>query len=108
MVSASRRPKTCTLAEVAHLSLHRRALGCAMVIRAARLAAISAMAGRPEQAHKAVARLRQLNPPLRVSPLKDVPGRATAAPARKALFQETLPARSPTSGDLHPHARSVR
>jgi len=37
-------------------------------------AASSAMAGRPEQAHKAVARLRQLNPALRVSNLKDVLG----------------------------------
>src|SRR5207248_7767258 len=33
-------------------------------------AASNAMAGRPEQAHKAVARLRQLNPALRVSNLK--------------------------------------
>src|SRR5258705_10088979 len=31
-------------------------------------------AGRAEQAHKAVARLRQLNPTLRVSTLKDVLG----------------------------------
>ena len=37
-------------------------------------AASNAMAGRPEQAHKAVARLRQLNPALRVSTLKDVGG----------------------------------
>jgi hypothetical protein len=37
-------------------------------------AASNAMAGRPEQAHKAVARLRQLNPKLRVSSLKDVLG----------------------------------
>jgi TolB-like protein len=37
-------------------------------------AASSAMAGRPEQAHKAMARLRQLNPALRVSNLKDVGG----------------------------------
>ena len=37
-------------------------------------AASNAMAGRPEQAHKAVARLRQLNPALRVSTLKDVRG----------------------------------
>jgi TolB-like protein/class 3 adenylate cyclase len=37
-------------------------------------AASNAMAGRPEQAHKAVARLRQLNPALRVSNLKDVVG----------------------------------
>jgi adenylate cyclase len=35
-------------------------------------AASNAMAGRAEQAHKAVARLRQLNPALRVSTLKDV------------------------------------
>jgi tetratricopeptide (TPR) repeat protein len=34
-------------------------------------AASNAMAGRAEQAHKAVARLRQLNPALRVSSLKD-------------------------------------
>ncbi len=33
-----------------------------------------AMAGRPEQAQKAMARLRQLNPALRVSTLKDVVG----------------------------------
>jgi hypothetical protein len=58
-----------------------------MVIRAARLAAISAMAGRPEQAHKAVAWLRQLNPALSVSTLKDVLGRVTAAPAREHLSQ---------------------
>jgi len=37
-------------------------------------AASNAMAGRLEQAHKAVARLRQLNPTLRVSALKDVLG----------------------------------
>jgi TolB-like protein len=37
-------------------------------------AASSAMAGRPEQARKAVARLRQLYPALRVSTLKDVLG----------------------------------
>ena len=37
-------------------------------------AASNAMAGRPEQAHQAVARLRQLNPALRVSTLKDVVG----------------------------------
>jgi TolB-like protein/class 3 adenylate cyclase len=37
-------------------------------------AASNAMAGRPEQAHKAVARLRQLNPALRVSTLKDLLG----------------------------------
>jgi adenylate cyclase len=40
-----------------------------------RIAASSnAMAGRPEQAHKAMARLRQLYPALRVSTLKDVQG----------------------------------
>jgi TolB-like protein/class 3 adenylate cyclase len=37
-------------------------------------AASNAMAGRPEQAHKAVARLRQLNPSQRISTLKDVRG----------------------------------
>jgi TolB-like protein len=37
-------------------------------------AASNAMAGRPEQAHKAVARLQQLNPALRVSTLKNVLG----------------------------------
>jgi adenylate cyclase len=37
-------------------------------------AASNAMAGRPEQAHKAVARLRQLNPALRVSTLEDLVG----------------------------------
>jgi tetratricopeptide (TPR) repeat protein len=37
-------------------------------------AASNAMAGRPEQAHKGAARLRQLNPALRVSTLKDVLG----------------------------------
>jgi TolB-like protein len=37
-------------------------------------AASNAMAGRPEQAHKAMARLRQLNPALPVSTLKDVVG----------------------------------
>ena len=37
-------------------------------------AASNAMAGRPEQAQKAVARLRQLNRTLRVSTLKDVLG----------------------------------
>jgi TolB-like protein/class 3 adenylate cyclase len=37
-------------------------------------AASNAMAGRPEQAHKAVARLRHLNPALRVSTLKDLLG----------------------------------
>jgi tetratricopeptide (TPR) repeat protein len=37
-------------------------------------AASNAMAGRPEQAHEAIARLRQLNPALRVSILKNVRG----------------------------------
>jgi len=37
-------------------------------------AASNAMAGRPEQAQKAVARLRQLHPALRVSTLKNVLG----------------------------------
>ena len=37
-------------------------------------AASNAMAGRPEQAHKALARLQLLNPALRVSTLKDVLG----------------------------------
>jgi tetratricopeptide (TPR) repeat protein len=37
-------------------------------------AASNAMAGRPDQAHKAVARLRQLNPSQRVSTLKDMVG----------------------------------
>ena len=37
-------------------------------------AASNAMAGRPEQAHKAMARLRRLNPVLRVSNLKAVLG----------------------------------
>jgi adenylate cyclase len=37
-------------------------------------AASNAMAGRLQQAHKAVARLRKLNPALRVSNLKDVLG----------------------------------
>ena len=37
-------------------------------------AASNAIAGRPEQAHKAVARLRHLNPALRISNLKDVVG----------------------------------
>ena len=37
-------------------------------------AASNAMAGRPEQAHMAMARLRQLNPTLRICNLKDVRG----------------------------------
>ncbi len=37
-------------------------------------AASNAMAGRPEQAYKAMARLRQLNPTLRICNLKDVRG----------------------------------
>jgi TolB-like protein len=42
-------------------------------------AASNAMAGRPDEAHKAMARLRQLNPALRVSALKNV-----QAPYRRA------------------------
>ena len=41
-------------------------------------AASNAMAERPEQAHKAVTRLRHLNPALRVSTLKDVVGPLSA------------------------------
>ena len=41
-------------------------------------AACNAMAGRPEQAHEAIARLRQLNPVLRVSNLKDLVGHRRA------------------------------
>jgi len=52
-------------------------------------AASNAMAGRAEQAHEAIARLRQLNPALRVSTLKDVQG-----PCRRAedllLLEEGL------------------
>jgi len=52
-------------------------------------AASNAMAGRPEQAHKAIARLRHLNPGLRVSNLKDV-----LSPYRRAedlsLYEEGL------------------
>jgi adenylate cyclase len=51
-------------------------------------AASNAMAGRPEQAHKAMARLRQVNPALRVSTLKNL------APYRRAedlsRFEEAL------------------
>ena len=47
-------------------------------------AASNAMAGRPEQAHKAVARLRQLNPALRVSTLENVWG-----PWRKAAGMQS-------------------
>jgi len=57
-------------------------------------AASNAMAGRPEQAHKAVARLRQLNPVLRVSTLKDVVGPSRAddlARYEEALRQAGLP-----------------
>jgi tetratricopeptide (TPR) repeat protein len=46
-------------------------------------AASNAMAGRPEHAHKAVARLRLLNPMLRVSTLKDVLG-----PFRRAIVAQ--------------------
>jgi tetratricopeptide (TPR) repeat protein len=41
-------------------------------------AASNAMAGRPEQAHETIARLRQLNPALRVSTLKDLVGHLRA------------------------------
>jgi TolB-like protein/tetratricopeptide (TPR) repeat protein len=57
-------------------------------------AASNAMAGRPEQAHKAVARLQQLNPTLRVFTLKDVlPYRRAEDLARyeEALRQAGLP-----------------
>jgi hypothetical protein len=51
-------------------------------------AASNAMAGRLEQAHKAIARLRQVNPALRVSTLKNL------APYRHAedlsRFEEAL------------------
>jgi tetratricopeptide (TPR) repeat protein len=57
-------------------------------------AASNAMAGRPEQAHKAVARLRQLNPALCVSTLKDLVGPWRAddlARYEEALRQAGLP-----------------
>jgi TolB-like protein len=57
-------------------------------------AASNAMAGRPEQAHKAMARLRQLNPALRVSTLKDVLGPWRAddlAQLEEGLRQAGLP-----------------
>jgi hypothetical protein len=58
-------------------------------------AASNAMAGRLEQAHKAMARLRQLNPALRVSNLKDVRGpyRRAEDPSRleEGLRQAGLP-----------------
>jgi TolB-like protein len=57
-------------------------------------AASNAMAGRPEQAHRAMARLRQLNPALRVSNLKDVlgPWRAEGlARLEEGLRQAGLP-----------------
>ena len=52
-------------------------------------AASNAMAGRPEQAHKAVARLRQPNPPLWVSTLKDVVG-PYRRPEDLSRFEEGL------------------
>jgi TolB-like protein/class 3 adenylate cyclase len=63
---------------------------------ALRIAAMSnAMAGRPEQAHKAVARLQQLNPALRVSTYKDVAGphrhAENLARLEEALRQAGLP-----------------
>jgi hypothetical protein len=57
-------------------------------------AASNAMAGRPEQAHRAVARLRQLNPALRVSSLKDVLGpyrHADVSRYEEGLRQAGLP-----------------
>jgi hypothetical protein len=52
-------------------------------------AAGNAVAGRPQQAHQVVARLRQVNPALSVSTLKDVVG-----PYRRAedlsRFEEAL------------------
>jgi len=57
-------------------------------------AASNAMAGRPEQAHKAMARLRRLNPVLRVSNLKAVLGPWRAddlARYEEALRQAGLP-----------------
>jgi TolB-like protein len=57
-------------------------------------AASNAMAGRPEQAHQAVARLRQLNPALRVSNLKDVLGpygHANLSRYEEGLRQAGLP-----------------
>ena len=57
-------------------------------------AASNAMAGRPELAHKAMARLRQLIPDLRVSNIKDVvPHRRTEDLARyeEALRRAGLP-----------------
>ncbi|WMT78833.1 adenylate/guanylate cyclase domain-containing protein [Bradyrhizobium sp. Ash2021] len=57
-------------------------------------AASNAMAGRLEQAHKAVARLRQLNPALRVSNLKDVLGpygHANLSRYEEGLRQAGLP-----------------
>jgi len=60
-------------------------------------AASNAMAGRPEQAHKAAARLRQLNPKLRVSSLKDVIGPyrhvENVSRLEEGLRQAELPAR---------------
>src|SRR5260370_23390234 len=50
-------------------------------------AASNAMAGRPEQAHKAVARLRRLHPPLPVSTLKDAGGPCRAGDL--ARYEET-------------------
>jgi tetratricopeptide (TPR) repeat protein len=52
-------------------------------------AASNAIAGRLEQAHKAVARLRQLNPTLRVSTLKDVVG-PYRRPEDLSRFEEGL------------------
>ena len=57
-------------------------------------AASNAMAGRPEQAHKAVARLRQLNPAQRVTNLKDMVGpwrRQDLSRLEEGLRQAGLP-----------------
>ena len=57
-------------------------------------AASNAMAGRLEQAHKAVARLRQINPVLRVSSLKEVLGpyrREDLSRLEEGLRQAGLP-----------------
>jgi TolB-like protein/Tfp pilus assembly protein PilF len=57
-------------------------------------AASNATAGRPEQAHQAVARLRQLNPALRVSNIKDLVGPWRAddlSRLEEALRQAGLP-----------------
>ena len=60
-----------------------------------RLAAASnAMAGRPEQAHKAIDRLRQLNPTLRVSNLKGRAGSLSACRRSCAIRRSTTASRA--------------